>query len=245
MKSYYSSDADNTYDEYLDNPQIKADHKEAVDKTPSATALTQAPANLLEEHSAEKPLNVAQLKSPETREALKPLTVEVVDSTFFLPWYFREGERRPPSARRIKKTGKRVARIFPAEDAFIDRITNQLMFVPPEYETVVNSGARKTILLYDGLEAWNLSAGGNAYFKENECPVFTCDISTNREDAEKADLLLFKDHYEPIHAKRSTDQVYGFYWRDSPPYSNLTDTNNVFNWTATYRWISLLNLSFD
>lgn len=184
----------------------------------------------------DKPLTPKDLAKPAIKDALKPMTVEVFDNTLFLPWYFSEGERRPPPTTVIKKTGKRLARLFPSEDAFIDRITNQLMFVPPKYQAIVESGARKTILLPDGLLPWNLKAGGKAYFEENECPVFTCSISTDLDNAEKADMILFKDKYEPIDAKRTANQIYGFYWRESPPYAKLNATyNDVFNWTASYR----------
>lgn len=184
----------------------------------------------------DKPLTVDDIKLPSTKAALKPLAVQVFDSTFFLPWYFHDGERRPPPARRVRKTKRRMARIFPAEDAFIDRITNQLMFVPPNYNAIEQSGAHKTILLHNGLDAWNIKEDGNAHFVQQECPVCTCDITTNPEDADKADLVVFKDRYEPISANRSPNQVYAYYWRESPPYANITEAyNDVINWTATYR----------
>lgn len=40
-----------------------------------------------------------------------------------------------------------------------DRITNQLMFVPPNYEEIKNEGRLKTILLYNGLGPWNVKQG--------------------------------------------------------------------------------------
>lgn len=231
LRHYYNIDDDK---KHVDDKHIESENDDKPSNGTDATL--PAPPELPESTLAQQPLTETDMKKPEEAQApLASLTIQVFDRTFFLPWYFSEGERRPPPSRRVKKTGRRVARIFPAEDAFIDRITNQLMFVPPDYKAVVNSGARKTILLYNGLEAWNLVAGGNAYFQRNECPVFTCDISTNREDAEHADMVLFKDHYEPIDAKRSPDQVYGLFWRGSPPYANLTESLNVINWTVTYR----------
>lgn len=208
----------------------------------------QKPTESMPKEEAAKPSNTTSVvKADATKRAqaindqkarptvMEPMTVQVFDHSFFLPWYFRGGERRPSQSRRSRKTGKRFARIFPSEDSYIDRITNQLMFVPPNYDKVVEGGARKTILLYDGLEAWNLAADGNAYFQDNECPVSTCMISTDRSVASKANMVLYKDRYEPMDVERSTDQVYGLYWRDSPPYVDMTDANGVFNWTATYR----------
>lgn len=71
------------------------------------------------------------------------------------PWYFTNGERYPKPARINKKTNKRLAKLTPSEDPRSDRITNQLMFVPPNYEEIRNSGRLKTILLYNGLGPWN------------------------------------------------------------------------------------------
>jgi hypothetical protein len=75
------------------------------------------------------------------------------------PWYFTNGERYPKAARINKKTGKRLAKLTPAEDIRSDRITNQLMFVPPNYEEIRNEGRLKTILLYNGLGPWNVKQG--------------------------------------------------------------------------------------
>lgn len=75
------------------------------------------------------------------------------------PWYFTNGERCPKPARINKKTKKRLAKLSPSEDIRGDRITNQLMFVPPNYEEIRNAGALKTILLYNGLGPWNVKQG--------------------------------------------------------------------------------------
>jgi len=75
------------------------------------------------------------------------------------PWYFTNGERYPKTARINKKTKKRLAKLIPSEDVRGDRITNQLMFVPPNYEDIKNEGRLKTILLYNGLGPWNVKQG--------------------------------------------------------------------------------------
>lgn len=198
---------------------------------PASVSVSAPPSTL----PGDKPLTVKDLNLPEVKEAIRPLKVEVYDSTFFLPWYFHDGERRPAPARRTRRNRKRLARIFPSEDAFIDRITNQLMFVPPDYEPV--GAANKTILLYDGLEPWAVASEGTALFQELECPVYTCSITSNRTLAEKADLILFKDKYETIEAPRSSNQVYALHWRDSPYYAKLPETPKLFNWTSTYRQV--------
>lgn len=169
----------------------------------------------------------------------KPMTVEIFDATIFRPWYFNGGERRPAPARVVRKTKRRLAQIFPAENAFKDRITNQLMFVPPDYADIVNSGVNKTILLYDGLESWGIQKDGNFVFEQNKCPVYTCNITVDRTYADRADLIFFRDHYEPLNVTRTSEQIYALHWRQSPPYANVSIFHHVFNWTATYRYVKL------
>lgn len=84
------------------------------------------------------------------------------------PWYFTNGERYPKPARINKKTNKRLAKLTPTEDVRGDRITNQLMFVPPNYESIRNEGKMKTILLYNGLGPWNVKQGKSSivFFKQ-------------------------------------------------------------------------------
>jgi hypothetical protein len=48
------------------------------------------------------------------------------------PWFMHGGERRPERAPRSKKTGRRIARLWPGDDPEVDRITDQLMFIPPK-----------------------------------------------------------------------------------------------------------------
>lgn len=75
------------------------------------------------------------------------------------PWYFSNGVRYPKPVRINKKTNKRLAKLIPSEDPRRDRITNQLMFVPHNYEEIKESGKLKTILLYNGLGPWNVKNG--------------------------------------------------------------------------------------
>lgn len=71
------------------------------------------------------------------------------------PWYFANGKRYPMEARRNQKLGgRRLAKLMPEEDRWSDRITNQLMYVPPDYEEYRASGQMKTILLYNGMGPW-------------------------------------------------------------------------------------------
>lgn len=82
------------------------------------------------------------------------------------PWYFTNGERCPKPARINKKTKKRLAKLIPSEDVRGDRITNQLMFVPSNYEEIKNEGRLKTILVYNGLGPWNVKQGATAFMRK-------------------------------------------------------------------------------
>lgn len=90
------------------------------------------------------------------------------------PWFFKNGEYYPkpakiPKKRRGKKAHLQGSKLFPYQDPHSDRIVNQLMYVPPNYEEIKSSGKLKTILLYNGLGPWNVKAGKNIlYFKERE-----------------------------------------------------------------------------
>uniref|UniRef100_A0A182T609 Fucosyltransferase n=1 Tax=Anopheles maculatus TaxID=74869 RepID=A0A182T609_9DIPT len=151
-----------------------------------------------------------------------------------LPWYFSQGMRYPKPARRNRKTNKRLARLLPSETSRGDRISNQLMFVPPNYETIKRKGKLKTILLYNGLSPWNVKAGRDV-FLSSKCPISTCAITAQREKASTADLVLYKDHYIPPSVPRSPYQIYMMYFLECPYHTQHVKYPDVFNWTATYR----------
>lgn len=169
------------------------------------------------------------------------------------PWYFTNGERCPKPARINKKTNKRLAKLIPSEDVRGDRITNQLMFVPPNYEETKNEGRLKTILLYNGLGPWNVKQGialtdsdsshdsiykftsGQTIFTNAKCPVDTCQITPNRDAAKDADLILYKDHYIPTGIAKHPRQLYMLYFLECPYHTQHIKFPDVFNWTSTYR----------
>lgn len=156
------------------------------------------------------------------------------ESSMALPWYFSTGERYPKPAIRNRKTNKRVARLLPSEDPANDRITNQLMFVPTNYEQMRAENRNKVILLFNGLSQWNVK-GGREVFLSNKCPVDTCTLTENREMASKADMLLYKDHYVNTGATRSLNQIYMIYYLECPYHTPNMPFSDIFNWTATYR----------
>lgn len=146
-------------------------------------------------HDAALTLMPLTKPSPDISNELLDNTKTNVEKSDGRPWYFSNGDKYPNVARVNKKTNRRIAKLFPHEDRR-DRITNQLMFVPPNYEEIQTSGKLKTILLYNGLGTWNVKAG-RSLFLQSKCPVDTCSITPNRENAKTADLILYKDHYIP------------------------------------------------
>lgn len=150
------------------------------------------------------------------------------------PWYFAGGKRKPRPARKTRKTRKRVAKLFPHEDIWSDRITNQLMFVPPNYDQTLESQKHKTILLYNGLAPWNVKKGRET-FTNLKCPVYTCNITANREAVHTADLVLYKDYFIPAGVVRPPKQLYMLYFLECPYHTQHVKFPDAFNWTATYR----------
>lgn len=149
------------------------------------------------------------------------------------PWYFSNGERYPKRTVRSRKTQKRVARLFPNEDPQTDRIQNQLMFIPPNYEKMKEKG-NKMILLYNGLNQWHIRPGREV-FLNNKCPVDSCTITGDRSQAASADMLLYKDHYIPPNVHRTMNQIYMMYFLECPFHTQNVLSPDAFNWTSTYR----------
>ncbi|EDS38396.1 glycoprotein 3-alpha-L-fucosyltransferase A [Culex quinquefasciatus] len=150
------------------------------------------------------------------------------------PWYFSNGVRYPKAVSRNRKTNKRNARLLPSETSRTDRISNQLMYVPANYETIKRKGKLKSILLYNGLGPWNVKAGRDV-FLTSKCPVTTCSITSAREKAVSADLILYKDHYIPPAVPRSAHQIFMMYFLECPFHTQHVKFPDAFNWTATYR----------
>lgn len=143
------------------------------------------------------------------------------------PWFFRGGTKWP------KPDKKHKIKLFPHQDSG-DRIGNQLMYLPPNYEEILDSGKMKTILLYNGLGPWDAKKGREAFTKF-KCPVNTCTLTSDRNLASTADMLLYKDHYLSPGVARSPHQIYMLYLLECPYHTQYVKYPSVFNWTATYR----------
>lgn len=108
------------------------------------------------------------------------------------PWYMEGGSVRPPPY-------KEGVAVFPDQAEGSDRILNQLMHLPPPGAYPANQDSStaplKLILLWNGIGSWGGIRQGRGVFLKEKCPVSTCAISSSRLDAQKADLVLFKDHF--------------------------------------------------
>jgi glycoprotein 3-alpha-L-fucosyltransferase len=137
------------------------------------------------------------------------------------PWYMSGGTQRPLPAAKSSKSGRRMALIWPEEDPGSDRITNQLMFVPPFPSAGdVNSHKLKKILFYYGLGSWSPLTPGRDMFREARCPVDTCTITLDQNEAADADAIVYHDRFAHPGHPRPPRQVkgltlcnHGFHWK--------------------------------
>ncbi|XP_053979059.1 glycoprotein 3-alpha-L-fucosyltransferase A isoform X2 [Hylaeus volcanicus] len=136
------------------------------------------------------------------------------------------GSRRPFPALKSNRTGRRMAHLWPEEDVYDDRVTNQLMFVPNDYNKTEQP--LKKIMVPHGMPEAKV---GPDIFHQHRCPVNTCTIV--RENPDDADLILFKDYVTHVRRK-SPKQVWMLYLLECP-YHTQSVKNAVINWTATYR----------
>lgn len=111
---------------------------------------------------------------------------------------------RPTRAQKNPRTGQRTSQIWPKEQKDGDRIEDQLMFVPPNYQ--YDEEPMKTILLYNGLSNWMVADGQNAFIS-NQCPVNRCKITTKKSEAPDVDAILFRDHFSHPGHRKTDKQV--------------------------------------
>lgn len=121
----------------------------------SKVITTKTPQTELELSESEQQNQLLQQHNPLASNPLEPISKA---------WFFKNGEYYPKPAkvhkkRRGKKAHLQGSKLFPYQDPHSDRIVNQLMYVPPNYEEIKSSGKLKTILLYNGLGPWNIKAG--------------------------------------------------------------------------------------
>lgn len=81
-------------------------------------------------------------------------------------------------------------------ETYHDRIVNQLMYMPENYDRdELNKRKKlKKILINEGKGKFNIREvpNGQKKFLSDNCPVNTCEIVRNQDDAETADAIIFK-----------------------------------------------------
>ena len=106
------------------------------------------------------------------------------------PWFMKDGYLRPNTFDKIYSS----LAIWPEEDPGSDRIANQLMYLPPDYESAKRRRKLKKIYLFYGRGGWSprdLPMGQTRFLRDN-CPVNTCELSMDLKDMESADAIFFK-----------------------------------------------------
>ncbi|XP_024938146.1 glycoprotein 3-alpha-L-fucosyltransferase A isoform X2 [Cephus cinctus] len=144
------------------------------------------------------------------------------------PWYMKGGRRMPFPAVKSRRTGRRLAKLWPDEDANDDRVTNQLMFMPPEYNRTYAESHLKKIMIPHGMGE---ALTGRDVFFNQKCPVNTCVIT--RDNMENADLVVFQDYISHV-GHRPPNQIWMIYFLECP-YHTQNIKNAAINWTGTYR----------
>ncbi|XP_063696920.1 glycoprotein 3-alpha-L-fucosyltransferase A-like [Culicoides brevitarsis] len=120
--------------------------------------------------------------------------------------------------------------LFPKEDPTSDRVVNQLLYEPPNYEIYSKNPSKqyKQISFYRERERYwpDLFNYGTDNFLK--CKVFTCNIS---KLTSTADLVIFT--YDEPTAKSRNDQLHMFFTMESPLHA--VRLNGPFDWISTYR----------
>ena len=126
----------------------------------------------------------------------------------FRPWYMSGGTQFPFPATKSPKSGRRMALLWPEEDPGSDRITNQLMFVPPSPPASdISVQKLKNILFYYGLGRWFPLKPGRDMFREARCPVDTCSITLDQKKSTDADAIVYNDRFAHPRHPRPPRQV--------------------------------------
>uniref|UniRef100_A0A336KDC8 Fucosyltransferase n=1 Tax=Culicoides sonorensis TaxID=179676 RepID=A0A336KDC8_CULSO len=135
-------------------------------------------------------------------------------------WYFRN------KTNLITNVNISDLPLFHKDDPFNDRIVNQLLYKPVNYNKNVSLEFYKKIYLDDGPGAFYKVKLGTSNFEH--CPVSTCNIIS---EIDEADLVVYKNS-DPL-PKKHPNQIHMAYILESPfHYGHL---NGPFDWTSTYR----------
>jgi glycoprotein 3-alpha-L-fucosyltransferase len=123
--------------------------------------------------------------------------------------------------------GEAHAKVWVDPNSVEDRIVEQL-FSPYSLPVLTT----KTLLIYNG----GRETTGDKVFRDNQCGVQQCVISTNNKDLAIADAVLFRGSSFPSVKMKPRSQVWVWSTLESPFHSRgLAGMAGAFNWTATYR----------
>ncbi|XP_063706127.1 glycoprotein 3-alpha-L-fucosyltransferase A-like [Culicoides brevitarsis] len=127
--------------------------------------------------------------------------------------------------------------LFPKEDPISDRIVNQLLYMPPNYENYAKNLSLEKYKKISIVEPERWGAFEKGFYKLGtemfkSCPVFTCTV--DNKDTSEADLVLFKTHKsEP---KKHPNQLRLLFELEGPPF--IQNTNYVTEIVGEYEWVS-------
>ncbi|XP_050515938.1 glycoprotein 3-alpha-L-fucosyltransferase A-like isoform X1 [Diabrotica virgifera virgifera] len=138
------------------------------------------------------------------------------------PWFMKGGTEFPGNYRG-------PPRLFP-DQADGDRIVEQLMYVPEDYQGY--DTPEKVILAYNGLGAWGQKSGSASF---HGCPVNRCTLTDDRSKAADVDAILYKDHFIHPGVARPMKQIWIIYFLECPYHTQSVKFADLINWTATYR----------
>lgn len=152
------------------------------------------------------------------------------------PWFFADGVMYPKKAKISNKTGHRIARVLPDEEdpsGTIDRVLEQLMFIPP------NSEKKKVILFYNV----NVLSSHKQYLVDEDfrnCPVNTCTAIFDTAKTDEADLIVYEyfnyGTTNPFPVKsNSPNQLHLIHLYESSANSPYMIQTDDFNWTSSYK----------
>jgi len=146
-------------------------------------------------------------------------------------WYISGGTQWPLPVTKSPKSGRRMALLWPEEDPGSDRITNQLMFVPPSPSAGDSSGQKlKKILIYYGLGSWFPLKPGRVMFRDARCPVDTCTLTLDQNQTADADAIVYHNLFtQPPHPRppRQVSILQLLYLRRSTACSDRLVSTNV------------------
>lgn len=119
-----------------------------------------------------------------------------------------DGTEMPNKAEIDPITEVRISRLWPEENKENDRVEEQLMFIPPNYQ--YENAPIKKILLYNDIGNWMVDNGQNE-FLSNDCPVNRCIILKKISYFASVDAVIFREKFfDPFYKtglKRSSKQV--------------------------------------